>query len=241
MPLTDLDYTIVNRHGRPFALWSDGTLLPVIRGGATDEGGSGGGGEGGQDAGQGGGGTDDTSGSQDQGEPPAANGSKPVEFTPEQQAEMGRRIAEERSKAAAAAKKAAEDEAKTAAERAKMDEAERLKAEKADAEKAASDAVVRANARVVTAEAKVQAVEAGADPKQLAYVLKLADLDDVSVDDAGEPDTKAIRKAIDKVLTEVPALKVTAAGKGKSGGEFNGHAEKGRSGNLEDAIAARMG
>lgn len=232
-----LDYTIVNRQGRPFALWSDGTLLPIVRGGDGPE-------------------DDAAKAAVEQAAAEAAKAeadkkaaedaaaeaakAKPVEFTPEQQAEMGRRIAEERSKAAASAKKAAEDEAKTAAERAKMDEAERLKAEKVDAEKAASDAVTQANARVITAEAKVQAVEAGADPKQLAYVLRLVDLSDVKVDEAGEPDAKAIRKAIDKVLTDVPALKAAANGKGRSGGTFDEHNDKGKPKSLEDAVSARL-
>lgn len=227
----DLDYTIVNRNGRPFALWTDGTLLPIVRGGADDPP------------------KDppadpppaDPPADPPPADPPADPPPKAVEFSPEQQAELGRRIAEERSKAAAAAKKAAEDEAKQAAERAKMDETERLKAEKADADKAAADATDKANVRVITAEAKVQAVEAGADPKQLAYVLKLADLADVAVNDDGEPDTKAIRKAIDKVLADVPALKGATNGKGASGGRFDEHADKSKPKTLEDAVSARMG
>lgn len=233
----ELDYTIVTRNGRPFAHWSDGTLLPIISGGADD----GGADEGGAGDGAGAG-PDAEAAAKKAADDAAAEAAKakPVEFTPEQQAELGRRIAEERSKAAAAAKKAAEDEAKTAAERAKMEESDRLKAEKADAEKAAADAVAKANGRVITAEAKVQAVEAGADPKQLAYVLRLADLTDVKVGDDGEPDAKAIRKAIDKVLTDVPALKGATNGTGKSGGTFEGHAQQGKAANLEEAINARL-
>lgn len=237
-----LDYTIVDRAGRPFALWSDGTLLPIVRGGADDpppppppplpppD-----------DAAKAA--ADKAAADQKTADDAAAAEAakaKKIEFTPEQQAEVGRRIAEERTKAAATAKKAAEDEAKTAADRAKMDETDRLKAEKADADKTATDAVAKANTRVITAEAKVQAVEAGADPKQLAYVLRLADLADVKVDDDGEPDAKAIRKIIDKVLTDVPALKIAAGKGGRSGGTFDEHADKGKSRTLEDAVKARL-
>lgn len=236
----DVTFERVLHAGRPHWRFDCGTLLPVISGGATDDGDSGGESDSDEkDAGQAGGGADDKSGSTD-GEPPAGTAGK-VEFTPEQEAAIGRRIAEERAKAAAAAKKAAEDEAKQAAERAKMDEAERLKAEKADAEQKATDAVAAANARVISAEAKVQAVEAGADPKQLAYVLRLAGLDGIEVGEDGQPDEKAIRKAIDKVLTDVPALKVQAGnGTGKSGGQFDRHADKDRPKTLEEAVTARL-
>lgn len=239
----DVTFERVLIGGRAHWRFSCGTLLPVISGGATE---GGDGGEGGEASTGGAGSGSEESGSGD-GEPGATAGSesgeaKKVEYTPEQQAHMAEVIKTEKAKAAAAATKAAEEAAKQAAERAKMDEAERLKAEKADAEKKAADAVAAANARVVNAEAKVQAVEAGADPKQLAYVLKLADLDGIEVGDDGQPDAKAIKAAIDKVLKDVPALKAAAGngGGGKSGGQFDQHADKDRPKTLEDAVKARL-
>lgn len=200
--------------GRPHWRFSCGTLLPVISGGATDDGGGDG------SAGEG----DDSD---------AGGDTKKVEYTPEQQAHMAEVIKTEKAKAAAAATKAAE--------RAKMDEADRLKAEKADAEKQAADALAKANERIVTAEAKVQAIDAGADPKQLAYVLKLADLTDVKVDDDGTPDEKAIRKAIDKVLADVPALKTSSTSTGRSGADgINGNGGQAKPSNLEEAVAAKL-
>lgn len=242
----DVTFERVLIGGRPHWRFSCGTLLPVISGGATEGGDGGEGGEGGDGGtGDGSGGEGSEGSGQGAGGDAGGEGAPPakVEYSPEQQAHMAEVIKQEKAKAAAAATKAAEEAAKQAAERAKMDEAERLKAEKADAEKKASDAVAAANARVVNAEAKVQAVEAGADPKQLAYVLKLADLDGITVDDAGQPDGKAIKAAIDKVLKDVPALKATAGdgkGGGKSGGQFDQHADRDRPKTLEDAVSARL-
>lgn len=107
------------------------------------------------------------------------------------------------------------------AERAKLDEAERLKAEKADADQAAKDAKTSADTRIIRADAKVAAAAAGVAKDQLGYVLRLADLTGITVDEDGEPDAKAIGKAVDKVLADVPALKGTPPAK-KSGGDLNG-------------------
>lgn len=225
--------------GRPHWRFSCGTLLPVISGGSTDDGG-GDGGDGGDGGTGDGSGSDDDGGAGDEGSGEGGD-TKKVEYSPEQQAHMAEVIKQEKAKAAAAATKAAEEAAKQAAERAKMDEADRLKAEKADAEKQAADALAKANERIVTAEAKVQAIDAGADPKQLAYVLKLADLTDVKVDDDGTPDEKAIRKAIDKVLADVPALKTSSTSTGRSGADgINGNGGQAKPSNLEEAVAAKL-
>jgi hypothetical protein len=107
--------------------------------------------------------------------------------------------------------------------KAAMTEADRLKAEKAESEKKASDAQTAADKRVIAAEAKVQASTAGVKPEALGYVLKLADLSDVTIGDDGEPDAAAIKAAIETVLKDVPALKGTAGTGGKAGSEFGGN------------------
>lgn len=59
-----------------------------------------------------------------------------------------------------------------------------------------------------------QAASLGIDPSAVPYVVKLADLSDV-LDDSGAPDSGKIKAAVDKVLSDIPALK--AARKEKTG------------------------
>ena len=51
-----------------------------------------------------------------------------------------------------------------------------------------------------------QAASLGIEPSAVAYVVKLADLSDV-LDDSGAPDSGKIKAAVDKVLSDIPALK----------------------------------
>ncbi len=83
----------------------------------------------------------------------------------------------------------------------------KTKAEKAKADAETNAQAVRATADsyVVRAEAKVQAASLGVPSERLDYVVKLANLTDVSVED-GEPDAEAAKKAVEKVLADVPAL-----------------------------------
>lgn len=59
-----------------------------------------------------------------------------------------------------------------------------------------------------------QAASLGIDPSAVPYVVKLADLSDV-LDDSGAPDSGKIKAEVDKVLSDIPALK--AARKEKTG------------------------
>lgn len=156
------------------------------------------------------------------------------------QAELDELIAGRMAKA----KKSWEAEAKTAADRAKMDEAERLKAEKSDAEKAAKSATEQANARIVRSDARIAAVDAKVRPERAAAFVKLLDLSEVGVDDDGNADAKALKKAIDAGLKEYPEFKVSDDGKsaGRSGADnMNGNGGKQRATSLEDAVAAKLG
>lgn len=232
MPPVDLDLLtfrqIVTELGPTnWLLVSDGTVLQHVRGGDGDDDVAGGG-DGGE-GGEGSEGGDDAGGSDDD----KGKGDDKVEMT---QAELDALIEKRVSKA----KKAAEDEAKTKAEREKMDEVERLKAEAADREKADADAKATTNARIVKTEAKVAALAAKVRAEDVADFLKLVDLSGIDVDDDGEVDAKALKKAVDSVLAK-PAYKAafleTAGKGGSSGGDHTGgHAGAGKPTNLQEAI-----
>lgn len=144
------------------------------------------------------------------------------------------------AKRVAKAVKNAQDEARTKAEREKMDETERLKAELADRDTATTAAIAKANERIVTADAKVAATEAGVKADRLAAFLRITDLAGIEVDDDGNVDAKALKKAVDSTLKDFPEFKGTAAGPGRAGGRHNGDQPEGRAANLEDAVSARL-
>lgn len=116
-------------------------------------------------------------------------------------------------------KKSWEQQLEEEKKKAAMTEAERLKAEKEEAERKAKEAQQAANQRLITAEAKVQAAALGVKPEKLSYVLKLADLSDVEVDENGSVDEKAVKAAVEKVLKDLPELASTGTSRG--GGDFN--------------------
>jgi hypothetical protein len=128
-------------------------------------------------------------------------------------------------KVRATERKKALDEQKEAAEKAAMTESERLKAELADRDKKVTEAQTTANRRVVQAEARVVAISAGVKPELMHYVLKLADISSVTVNDDGEPDAVALKAAVDKVLIDMPQLK-GASGNGGAG--MSGDVDDGR-------------
>lgn len=155
-------------------------------------------------------------------------------FTQAQVAEM---VAKERAKA----QRAAEADAAKKAERAKLDETERLKAEKADAEKAAEARIAAANARLVAADAKSEALAAGVKPDRVPAFLRLVDTDNIAVDDDGNVDAKALKTAVADALKVVPEFKAPAnTGGGQLGGDMNGKGGKARPTTLEEAVNAQL-
>ncbi len=80
-----------------------------------------------------------------------------------------------------------------------------------------AEKIAKVNQRLVAAEAKTAAIAAGAKPDRADYVVRLADLSKVDVDEDDGPDTDAIKKAIDKVLKDMPEFKATPDD-GKGGG-----------------------
>lgn len=95
------------------------------------------------------------------------------------------------------------------AKRAKMEETDRLKLEKQEAESKAQDAFGKANQRVINSEARALAASKGVSSERLAYVVRMAELDDVEVDDEGDVDSGALTSAIDRVLEDIPELVTT--------------------------------
>lgn len=87
-------------------------------------------------------------------------------------------------------------------------------------EKAQAAAVTKLEAAARTSEAKVAALAAGVKPERLDYLLKLADLSEVAVND-GTADAAAVKAAVEKVLADMPELK-GQAGQARGGGEFGG-------------------
>jgi len=105
------------------------------------------------------------------------------------------------------ARKAWEKEQEEARKKEQMTTEERLKAEKEEAEKKALEREASANARTIKAEAKALAASLGVKPERINYAVRLADLSGIEVDDDGEPDTKAIKSALEQVTKDLPELK----------------------------------
>lgn len=144
-----------------------------------------------------------------------------VAFTPEQQAHIDALVADRVERAKKTAKQQALDEAKQERDREQMDELERVKAEKADAEKIATDAAAERDRVRIESKAEVAALAAGVPKERLEKALLLLDLGDVTVDDGGKVDGKAIEKAVEKLKGEIPEL-FAAPAAGRSGGDFSG-------------------
>lgn len=95
-----------------------------------------------------------------------------------------------------------DDQSSEAEKHQKEVQRQKERAEKAEANaKAASE---KAAQRVIAAEAKVQALEAGARPDRVNAVLRLTDLSEVDLGEDGEPDTSAIKRLLSATLKEFP-------------------------------------
>lgn len=241
MPGTDLTYQLITVDGQDKVLWSDGRMHPVVRGGDGDEGANGGGDSGG-DSGEGaatnkgGTGSGDESGAAKNDD---VDGGK-VTFTPEQQAHIDKLLNDQFGKGAAKGAKEREAAIAEYLTQQGLSETDRLKAEKDAAEQRAQQVTETANQRLVLADAKVAAVTAGAKSDRVAALLKLVDLSDIGVDDAGNVDAKAIEKAVKKGLDEYPEFKAVDGKTGKSSTEMNGNGGKAPAKTLEDAVNARL-
>ena len=87
-------------------------------------------------------------------------------------------------------------------------------------------ALERANSVLRTTEAKLQAVTLGVKPEKVDYLLRLADISDVEVDDKGQVDSAALKAKLESVLTDLPELKGKTTAPSKGGNQFSGDPDK---------------
>ena len=140
-----------------------------------------------------------------------------------------------------------EDEANAAIEAYKKTKAEQAEASKNDAkaqadradaaEKSAQEAIAKANAVLIKANAQIQAANLGVKSNKLDYVVKMADLTKITIDDDGNPDEAAIKAAVEQVLKDVPELKDS---KESSGFKIGADGNKDQGGE-DDSIRAAFG
>lgn len=125
--------------------------------------------------------------------------------------------------------KAAEAEASKNDAKAQSDRAD-------EAEKKAQEAIAKANAVLIKANAQIQAANLGVKSNKLEYVVKMADLSKITIDDDGNPDEAAIKEAVEQVLKDVPELKDS---KETSGFKIGADGNKDKGGDDEDAAVRR--
>ena len=179
------------------------------------DGGSGGGegGQGGTGGGEGGQGGEGGSGE--------GNNDDEIKFDDKQQAHIQKiidaTIAKERKKS----EKAAADAVAEAERKAKLTAEEKAKEEREKKEKIAAERETKANTRIINLEIKDVARELGVTSQKLDRFLKVVDRDDLSVDDNGDVDRKAVEAAVKAVLVDMPEFKGSTSPKGP-GAEFGG-------------------
>lgn len=154
-------------------------------------------------------------------DPPADNGST---GNSEDAGETGEKLLTQEqfdktlTKRLAQERRAWEADAEEKRKKAEMTEAERLKAEKDEADRKATAATDAANARIVKTEARAALADAGVKAERRDYALRMLELSSVTVDDAGNPDAKALKAAVEALLKDIPELK--GAGTAAAGAEF---------------------
>ena len=134
------------------------------------------------------------------------------------QADVDRILTERLSRAKTAHDKEMEDFKALAG----LNEVERYKLEAQQATDKVTATTEAASARAIAAEVKAAALIAGVKPDVLEYVLRLVDTSAVVVTDL-EPDAEAVKAAVAKVLSDMPALiKPGPAAPGRTGSDFQG-------------------
>lgn len=186
-------------------------------GGSGGDGGQGGSGEGGQ-GGEGGSGEGDND--------------DEVKFDEKQQAHIQKiidaTIAKERKKS----EKQAAEAAAEAERKAKLTAEEKAKEEREAKEKIAAERETKANTRIINLEIKDVARELGVTSQKLDRFLKVVDRDDLTVDENGDVDRKAVEAAVKAVLVDMPEFKGSTSPKGP-GAEFGGSGNNGAKYSLE--------
>ena len=108
--------------------------------------------------------------------------------------------------------------------KASMSEAERLKAEKEEVEAKLATIQTAHGQKLINTEAKLIATELGVKAEKQKYLMKLVDLEDVTLDEEGNVDTEELTKSIQSVLDDMPELK-GGVEIPKAGAEFNGNVD----------------
>jgi len=123
--------------------------------------------------------------------------------------------------------------------KAQMTNEEKLKAEKVEAENKASEAIVKANQRLVKSEILNKAANLGVIDTDAAY--KLLDKDDIEIDDDGN--ITGVEEAIKTLITAKPYLikKTSSEDTNKSGDDQQGSNNKKKSVSLNDLIRRATG
>lgn len=98
------------------------------------------------------------------------------------------------------------------------------------------------NQKLVQAEAKAVALTLGVKSDRVEYAVRMADLSTIDVDDELGVDSDSVKKALEKVLNDIPELKTSQEQQKKDSG-FKIGADGDKSGtdkkvSLKDAIAA---
>jgi hypothetical protein len=140
------------------------------------------------------------------GAPPAPD-APPADAPPEKtftQADVDRLIAERLKRAKPADYDDLKAKARQFDELQAANASELEKAVNAARKEGETEATKRANARLVTAEARALAAEM--QFRKPAHAVRLIDLAEATVDDAGEVDTAAVRKLLDDLAKDDPLL-----------------------------------
>lgn len=146
---------------------------------------------------------------------PSAGQSGEKTFTQaELDAIIQKRLDREGKKSEAEVQRLAEARAQELLKQQQMSEAERLKLAKDEAEQRAAQTIAQANARLLKAEAKAQALAAGVNPEYVDDVLALAQISGDAYLDNGEPSADKIRTSINAVLEKRPFYKAGATAYG---------------------------
>jgi hypothetical protein len=194
---------------------------------APDSGGGSGSGEGGQEATP----TDANPGGKSDGDGGATSGQEPYAIFPDAATFAARMDREATARLSRQAKEAgyesvedllADAKAKQEADKAAQSETERLTQERDQAVQTRDEALAGANQRLVQAEARALAAEKGVKTERVPYLLRLADLSGVKVNDEGDVDTAALTAAVVKVLEDMPELVETETARKRSGLDLNG-------------------
>ena len=92
-----------------------------------------------------------------------------------------------------------------------------LQAQYDELQRSQADVLKQANARVIKAEATMQALSMRIRPDRVEHVIKLANLSGVTLNEQGQADTAAIAKALEDVVSQTPEFKVSTEDDGKPG------------------------